>query len=280
MDEKTGPKDPQQSGPQNSNQPGSQNQQQSSQENLQQGGAQYAQQSGSQNPPPPGAPNAQQGSAQNPPDQYVLSYLTMRKAVGIIGCALPFVLALGKLLTDCPGLQSSISMYYYTDMRNVFVGSLCAIGIFMMSTRGYDWRDQLAGILASIFAFGVALCPTTPECDATCRQKVIGGMHLGFALMLFGTLAFFSLWLFTRTDPARGPMTKRKKTRNKVYRICGWTIVGCIILMIGAVTVVHFIPTLKPSFDWAKPIFWLESVAVIVFGISWLVKGETILKDN
>jgi hypothetical protein len=198
----------------------------------------------------------------------------MRKAVGIIGCALPFVLALGKLLTQCPGLQSSISMYYYTDMRNVFVGSLCAIGIFMMSTRGYDRADVVAGILASIFAFSVALFPTTPESAAMCRQKVIGGMHLGFAALLFLTLAYFSLYLFTKTDPTKIP-TPRKLQRNKVYRVCGWTILVCIALML-----VDLIPKVKEYFTWAKPVFWLESVAVIVFGISWLVKGETILKDN
>ena len=29
-----------------------------------------------------------------------------------------------------------------------------------------------------------------------------------------------------------------------------------------------------------EPIFWLESVAIVAFGLSWLTKGETILKDE
>jgi hypothetical protein len=29
-----------------------------------------------------------------------------------------------------------------------------------------------------------------------------------------------------------------------------------------------------------KPVFWLESIAVVAFGISWLVKGEAIFKDQ
>src|SRR5207245_4583836 len=70
-------------------------------------------------------------------DTLVLSYLELRKAVGIIGFALPFALAFGKILLQGRGIQSSISGYYYTDMRNVFVGSLCAIGVFLMSCRGY-----------------------------------------------------------------------------------------------------------------------------------------------
>ena len=104
----------------------------------------------------------------------VLSYLDLRKAVGIIGFALPFVLAFGKILLQGSGIQSSISGYYYTDMRNVFVGSLCAIGVFLMSTRGYDRKDEIAGILACVFAVGVALFPTTPDIGATSRDKLIG----------------------------------------------------------------------------------------------------------
>ncbi|HET8922593.1 MAG TPA: hypothetical protein VFN26_06305 [Candidatus Acidoferrum sp.] len=80
----------------------------------------------------------------------------MRKAVGIIGVALPFALAFGKMLLQGSGLQPSISAYYYTDMRNVFVGSLCAIGVFLLSCKGYDWRDEAAGIAACVFAVGVA----------------------------------------------------------------------------------------------------------------------------
>jgi hypothetical protein len=30
----------------------------------------------------------------------------------------------------------------------------------------------------------------------------------------------------------------------------------------------------------ASPVFWLESVAWIAFGISWYVKGEAIFKDD
>jgi len=86
----------------------------------------------------------------------------LRKAIGIIGISLPFVLAFGKIILGSPGIQSSISGYYYTGMRDVFVGSLCAIAVFMMSYKGYDHRDELAGDLACAFASGVALFPITP----------------------------------------------------------------------------------------------------------------------
>ena len=93
----------------------------------------------------------------------VRSYLDLRKTVGIIGLALPFVVAIGKILWQGPGIEFSISDYYYTTTRNILVGSLCAIGVFLASTKGYDRKDEIAGYLAGIFAIGTALFPTTPR---------------------------------------------------------------------------------------------------------------------
>ena len=102
-------------------------------------------------------------------DSLLISYLSLRKAVGIIGVSLPVVLLLGNwLVFGCTRLEDSISYYYYSGMRGVLVGSLWAIGVFLLSYRGYDTRDQMAGRLACFFALGVALFPTAPArgtCD-------------------------------------------------------------------------------------------------------------------
>jgi hypothetical protein len=211
------------------------------------------------------------------PRELVLSYLELRKAVGIIGVALPLVLPIGKWVIQSPGLEPSISCYYYTDMGNVFVGSLCAIGIFLMSTKGYDWRDEVAGILACIFAIGVALFPTTPCPGAKPGDPCVGHLHLAFAALLFLTLAYFSIMLFTKTEPNKEStdMTPQKRQRNKVYRFCGWTIVASIVLI-----AVVKLTRLEASLASLTPVFWLESLAIVAFGVSWLTKGETILKDR
>lgn len=208
-----------------------------------------------------------------PSGPLVLSYLSLRKAVGIIGLALPFALALGKMLLQGWGLQSSISSYYYTDVGNVFVGGLCAIGVFLMSVRGFDRRDQVAGELACLFAVGVALLPTTPDQGATRSDEIIGDFHLAFAALLFLTLAYFCLKLFILTDTPTP--TPRKLQRNGVYRVCGYLILASILLIAIAA-----LPQVKDHVAGIKPRFWLESVAVVAFGVAWLVKGETILKDE
>ena len=208
-----------------------------------------------------------------PNGSLVLSYLGLRKAIGIIGTALPFVLAFGKILLEGPGIQSSISHYYYTEMRGVFVGSLCAIATFLMSYRGYERKDDLAGDLACGFAVGVALFPTTPEVNATSRERFVGVLHLLFAASFLLTLAFFSLALFRKTDPTKTP-TRQKLQRNAVYTVCGYAILTCLALSALVALLSGDSPVRR-----LDPIFWLESAAVVAFGISWLTKGEAILKD-
>jgi len=134
-------------------------------------------------------------------------------------------------------------------------------------------RDKVF-YLACVFAIGVALFPTTPDVGATSRDKLIGTLHLSLAALLFLTFAYFSILLFTKTAPDKEP-TPRKLQRNIVYLVCGYTILACIFLM-----VVVAIPPVKTLVERLTPIFWLESVAVVAFGVSWLTKGETILKDE
>src|SRR6266498_3589357 len=145
-------------------------------------------------------------SSSSPNNSLVLSYLDLRKAIGIIGMALPFVLAFGKIIIESPGIQSSISSYYYTVMRDVFVGSLCAIAVFLLSYRGYERQDNIAGVLAGLLAFGTAFFPIAPA-NATGRQMIIGAAHLLFSASFFLTLAFFALILFRKTNPGK-PMTE------------------------------------------------------------------------
>lgn len=203
----------------------------------------------------------------------VLSYLALRRAIGILGIGLPFVLVIGTLVLQGSGLEPSISDYYYTIMRNVLVGTLCAIGVFLMSYHGYEREDHIAGDLACGFAIGVALFPTVPACDPTHTQMIIGYVHYGFAAALFLTLAYFCLCLFRKTTPGV-PMTPRKIIRNRVYTACGYIILLSILLLAGYGLFLRHTPVGQ-----LRPVFWLEATAVVAFGTSWLVKGEALLQD-
>lgn len=92
------------------------------------------------------------------------SYIALRRAVGWIGILLPYVLMLGIFLffKGEPVLKT-ISLYYYSGMRDVFVGSVCAIALFLIFYKGYTKWDNWTGNLAGFFAIGIALFPTSRQ---------------------------------------------------------------------------------------------------------------------
>jgi hypothetical protein len=199
-----------------------------------------------------------------------LSYLGVRRAIGVIGILLPFVLLIGAWLIDRVGVQASISDYYYTVMRNVFVGSMCANGVFFLSYR-YAKVDTFVSSLIGLAAIGVALFPTTPI-NPTPTDMVIGTVHFVCATVFFLALAGYSYFIFTRTDPSV-PSTPQKRQRNIVYRASGIIIVLCLVL----IAALNLLP--PGPIDDLQPVFWLETIASVSFGVSWLIKGETLLKD-
>jgi len=205
----------------------------------------------------------------------VLTYLALRKAVGAIALALPFALAVPWWL-HAHQWEGSISLYYYTGMRNLFVGSLCGIAMFLFSCRGFDWRDELAGMVSAACAIGVAFCPTTPADPALAPpiHDPVGSAHYVFAALLFATLAYFCLVLFRMTAAGK-PLTRQKLERNRVYTVCGVVIIASM-LAIG----VSKLLGLEYSILGFGPVFCFETTALLAFGVAWLVKGETVLKDQ
>ena len=208
-------------------------------------------------------------------NRLVVSYLMLRKAIGCLGMLLPFVLAIGGKLIFGTGLQRTISDYYYTGMGDIFVGTLFAMGVFLFSYKGYGKKDNLTANIAAVCVIGTALFPTTPV-DPTSVVSTVGKAHVAFATLYFATLAYFSLFLFTKSDPTK-PATRQKLQRNQVYRVCGYLIVWALI----AIALLKVLPAnWTASFAALNPVFWLESIAVIAFGVSWYVKGEGILEDE
>jgi uncharacterized membrane protein len=213
---------------------------------------------------------------------FVISYLNLRIALGFVGFFLPIILVLGTWgFADCIQLQPSISHYYYTIMGNYFVGSLCAVAMFLFFYKGFEKIDSIVANFAAVFALLVAFFPTDPSTISTCtfistsRTGSVNYIHYAAAGLLFSSFAYFSLVLFTKTDPTK-MMTHQKKMRNNVYKTCGIIILMCILL----IAIYNFVPGLISKFSAYTPTLVLESLALFAFGISWIAKGEMFLKDN
>ena len=209
-----------------------------------------------------------------------LSYLELRRAIGWLGIALPIVLAIGTLLIgDCSVIKDSISDYYYTIMGCVLVGVLCGVSLFLFSYKGFNNWDWVTSNMAAIFALGVAFFPMVvkdghDQCNILCRSDSPwrNNTHYGSAALFFITLAYMSIFLFTKTDKQR--ITKKKKIRNKIYKACGIIMIASILL-IASLRIKCVYEILSPF----KPTFILETIALWAFGFSWLTKGEFLLKD-
>lgn len=207
------------------------------------------------------------------------AYLIIRRSIGVLALTLPGILILGSMLFDgCFEIQSSISAYYHTGVRDVFVGFLSAVALFLFAYQGYNRFDRRLSNLACLCALTVVFSPTSITITSSCIPEEIDTMwrntvHFISAGVFLSILAYFSLGLFTRR--AANP-TPEKLKRNKIYRLCGYLMLICVVL-IG-----FYAAFLKERFPFLvklDPIFWLEAIALWSFGTSWLVKGRTLFKD-
>jgi len=213
------------------------------------------------------------GSAPAPEDRRTRQ-AALRRAIGVIGIGLPVVLLLGQALVLRAPLPETISGFYYTGMRDVLVGAMCAIGVYLLYYPGYDRGDNLTSATAGLGAITLALSPTTPPPPAvpTTAEVIAGVVHYTGAGVFFLALAYLSYFRFTRTA---GDPTERKLQRNALYRVCG-------VVMVVAIAVAVLLDRVLPAavLGAVRPVFWLEAVAVLAFGVSWLVKGEALLRDR
>jgi hypothetical protein len=92
-------------------------------------------------------------------------------------------------------------------------------------------------------------------------MNVSNVIHTVSAIAFFVILAFNSIFQFTKTS---GEMTKNKKIRNIIYRICG---VGML-----SVFLIYLIPIPYAAFPFK--VWLIETIALTFFGISWLTKAN------
>ena len=57
----------------------------------------------------------------------------------------------------------SISAYYFTSVRTVFVGSLCALGAVLIAYKGHSPEEDVLLNFSGFMAFVVAMVPTVPD---------------------------------------------------------------------------------------------------------------------
>lgn len=193
------------------------------------------------------------------------------------GLLLPIVLGpIGWLVFDIE-IQNNMSSYYHTPLRDVFVGTLCAMGIFLFCYRGHDRVEDWTANIGCVCALGVALCPLDENSDLLLQRSMAGYLHTLAGGAFFLILAFYSLYHFPSSKPGKAEPEPHVQQRNLVYRTSGIVILLAMLAM-GAYLFV------LPA-DWRKVcddfnvLFWLEWIALWAFAAAWLIKGRTLGSD-
>jgi len=229
----------------------------------------------------------QRGYAQEDVTDILFSYLNMRRILGFIAILLPVILLVSSLCWNHETLPS-ISAYYYTGMRTVFTGFIFAIAFFLSTYQGEDRIETILSFSAAICVLGVALLPTFSSVQYSILDKnsdgetliytlsdftgfiiptvpcskIIGDLHYAFAAAFFILLIILVLWKFVAFE-------KNLENRSwvlKFYRFCGYGMLICILFIFLSM-VTEFMPSFPLTFIG-------ESIALVLFGSTWLVKGE------
>jgi cell division protein FtsW (lipid II flippase) len=234
----------------------------------------------------PSAKEQMQDAQKESSNDLVFSYLTLRNLIGFSGMLLPLAL----VMTTARGegdkfVQPSISDYYYTSNGDVFVVLLSVVGIFLFTYKGYQWKERVLTIIAAVSAVGVSFSPTASRWANSIsihqlHKKVplwFGvERHFIFAATFFLCIAIICLVYFPKTNKESLKKNDGNKTakakRNILYKICGWTIIASLLLLV-------LYSVLQPATT-IPVIFILETVAIEAFGLSWITKGQTLWPDG
>lgn len=210
----------------------------------------------------------------------VVSYLTLRQMIGAGGLLMPLAVRVGAYVFEGIATTGSISAYYYTGMRDVFVSTLVLVGALMACYRSPRTLDNVIGIVAGFAASGIGLFPMSPifaqkilarfpdMANARCYvNRGILGYHFIFVAIFFALCFLMVTFRFPAFTPPNADREMRR--RNAIYRVCG-------VVMLVSFIAIGILAFRKKG----ESIFWPETTAIIAFGIAWLVKGQTILKDK
>jgi hypothetical protein len=188
------------------------------------------------------------------------TYMSMRVGVALIGAALPVVLWVGALLLEGASLQASMSAYYYTGMRDVFVGALFAIGVALYLYKGFSAAENAALSLAGVLAVVAALFPTGGE-------RILDlDVHAVAATLFFVCLAYVSVFRAGDTLSLIRD-TRRARALLRVYRGLGLAMLASPFAALAAERV------LRPPGGEPSIVFFAEAFGAWAFAAYWLVKS-------
>lgn len=187
-----------------------------------------------------------------------INTLRLRAMIGWLGMLLPWIVVL--LIGYFP---ASISATWYTNACTPFMIILGSASFLLIAYKGYERLDDVLLTCSGIAGLGICLFPcassTSIEKVGTflIEGRISNTIHFVCAIIFFALLSYNSIFLFTKSS---GDMTKKKKMRNIIYRVCGVGMMASFLIM------------LLPAFP--IRVWLMETIALFFFGVSFLTKAD------
>ena len=224
------------------------------------------------------------GPPAQPDGQDTKTIWILRLSVGVIGTSLPVTLLIWNAIKGVGTIvPASMSGSYYTSARNLFVGSLCALGVFLFGYR-HTTRQNRCTWFAGVCAVLVAFNPTAPARPLT-EPAWINVVHHLAAIALIGTLGVFC-WVIFFAEHAKS-VPRQAKEPSLLARLGAFLTTVLTVLRQKPISRIYFgagllvfLAGLLALYTGLWPTGWstgwpslylFEGVAVFSFGSAWIV---------
>jgi putative Mn2+ efflux pump MntP len=199
------------------------------------------------------------------------TYRYLRAGMVVVIVMLFAAILIDSLPTDC--WQASISAYYYTAARNVFVAALCCLGILLIVYKGSkDSEDvllNLAGTLAFFVAFVPAGLPETAGCQQvlpTAAEKSDAITNNIDAVLVALVVAFGITGLVYLVD---------RQARSETSRWGNWLrVFSAIVLACFVIAYFCFPEQFEAWAHWVAAVMIFAIIGAVVFINAYLVSNQ------
>lgn len=193
------------------------------------------------------------------------SYIWLRRMM-IIVTALFLVALLWHRGFSGEERPDSISAYYYhaaagCPLNQLFVASLCAVGVMLITYQGYTDGENLLLNIAGYGLIGVVFFPMDHP-NSKDPRSVHATIHYLSAVTFFVCIAAVSVF-YARNTLSLVSTKSREEAYRRTYHLTG-------TLMI-ALPVTAFV--LGYGIKLTSSVFWVEVAGVLAFLSYWLVKS-------
>lgn len=193
------------------------------------------------------------------------TYQRLRWGMMVVAIVFPVVLWLASNYQGI-GEQPSMSAFYHTRMRDVFVAIVFGLGVCLYVYKGYNELEDACLTLAGICLFGVAWAPTAaPQGSTAWDAPVIHNVCASSFFILIAIVCIFAREHgLTKTNGANYDLDYRSS----------YNVTAVLMILILAIAIALFCLDKFADVSFKTSTFWIEASAIWVFAWYWGLKSR------